>query len=107
MLNQKTFGTCVKFAVDGRQIMGLIYHKIREAKSSIWIANYDLDPDLCLIRESDHQKSWQPTARAGWQRARTRPPGRGAMHVGDVVALRAAPARQPTAVASESTVSQP
>ena len=58
MLNQKTFGTCVKFAVDGRQIMGLIYHKIREAKSSIWIANYDLDPDLCLIRESDHQKKY-------------------------------------------------
>src|SRR5436309_7378946 len=58
MLNQKTFGTCVKFAVDGRQIIGLIYHKIREAKSSIWIANYDLDPDLCLIRESDHQKKY-------------------------------------------------
>ena len=58
MLNQKTFGTCVKFAFDGRQIMGLIDHKIREAKSSIWIANYDLDPDLCLIRESDHQKKY-------------------------------------------------
>jgi len=53
MFDQKTFGICVKFAIDGQQIMGLIYHEIREAKSSIWIANYDLDPDLCLIREDD------------------------------------------------------
>lgn len=58
MFDQNTFGTCIKFAVDGRQIMGLIYHEIREAKSSIWIANYDLDPDLCLIREDDHQKKY-------------------------------------------------
>ena len=58
MFEQKTFGTCVKFAVDGRQIMELIYHEIREAKSSIWIANYDLDPDLCLVRESEHQKKY-------------------------------------------------
>jgi hypothetical protein len=56
MFHQKTFGTCVKFAVDGQQIIGLTYDKMREAKSSIWIANYDLDPDLCLIRESDHQE---------------------------------------------------
>jgi phosphatidylserine/phosphatidylglycerophosphate/cardiolipin synthase-like enzyme len=56
MFDQKTTGTCVKFAVDGQQIMGLIHQKIREAKFSIWIANYDLDPDLYLIRESDLKK---------------------------------------------------
>ena len=56
MFNQGTYGTSVKFAIDGRQIMGLIYEKMKQAKSSIWIANYDLDPDICLVRGVENQQ---------------------------------------------------
>jgi len=56
MFGDKTFGNRVTFAVDGQEIMRLIYEKMREAKTSIWIANYDLDPDLSLVRENDLQQ---------------------------------------------------
>jgi phosphatidylserine/phosphatidylglycerophosphate/cardiolipin synthase-like enzyme len=56
MYNRRTYGTCIKFAIDGQQIMGLVYEKMKEAKSSIWITNYDLDPDICLVREGANQQ---------------------------------------------------
>ena len=51
MFNQGSYGSCVKFVIDGQQIMGLAYEKMKEAKSFIWIANYDLDPDISLVRK--------------------------------------------------------
>jgi phosphatidylserine/phosphatidylglycerophosphate/cardiolipin synthase-like enzyme len=39
--------------VDGEENFRLKYQKISEAKSSIYIANYDLDPNLRLIRRED------------------------------------------------------
>jgi hypothetical protein len=36
--------------VDGEEIFRLKYQKMSEAKSSIYIANYDLDPNLRLLR---------------------------------------------------------
>jgi hypothetical protein len=48
---ETTFGNCITFTIDGQQNFRLIYEKIKEAKKSIYILNYDLDPDLHLIRE--------------------------------------------------------
>jgi phosphatidylserine/phosphatidylglycerophosphate/cardiolipin synthase-like enzyme len=56
MFDQVSYGTCLKFVIDGQQIMGLAYEKMKEAKSSIWIANYDLDPDICLVRKAENQQ---------------------------------------------------
>src|SRR5947209_19994198 len=36
-----------------------MYEKMRQAKSSIYIANYDLDPDLQLIRGGGDKQSFQ------------------------------------------------
>jgi hypothetical protein len=36
--------------VDGEENFRLKYQKINEARNSIYIANYDLDPNLRLIR---------------------------------------------------------
>jgi hypothetical protein len=36
--------------VDGEENFRLKYQKMSEAKSSIYVANYDLDPNLQLIR---------------------------------------------------------
>jgi phosphatidylserine/phosphatidylglycerophosphate/cardiolipin synthase-like enzyme len=47
---ETTFGNCITFTIDGQQNFKLMYEKMRQAKSSIYIANYDLDPDLQLIR---------------------------------------------------------
>ena len=38
------------FTIDGQENLRLMYEKMRQAKSSIYIANYDLDPDLSLVR---------------------------------------------------------
>jgi phosphatidylserine/phosphatidylglycerophosphate/cardiolipin synthase-like enzyme len=47
---ETTSGNCIMFTIDGQQNFKLMYEKMRQAKSSIYIANYDLDPDLQLIR---------------------------------------------------------
>jgi phosphatidylserine/phosphatidylglycerophosphate/cardiolipin synthase-like enzyme len=47
---ETTFGNCITFTIDGQQNFRLMYETMRQAKSSIYIANYDLDPDLQLIR---------------------------------------------------------
>ena len=36
--------------IEGEENFRLKYQKMNEAKSSIYIANYDLDPNLQLIR---------------------------------------------------------
>jgi phosphatidylserine/phosphatidylglycerophosphate/cardiolipin synthase-like enzyme len=45
--------------VDGEENFRLKYQKMSEAKSSIYIANYDLDPSLRLIREDIIPSSFQ------------------------------------------------
>jgi phosphatidylserine/phosphatidylglycerophosphate/cardiolipin synthase-like enzyme len=47
---ETTTGNCVLFTIDGEENFRLMYEKMRQAKSSIYIANYDLDPDLPLVR---------------------------------------------------------
>ena len=47
---ETTFGNCITFTIDGQQNFKLMYEKMRQAKSSIYIANYDLDPDLQPLR---------------------------------------------------------
>ena len=45
--------------IDGEENFRLKYQKMNEAKSSIYIANYDLDPDLLLIRGDTIPQSFQ------------------------------------------------
>jgi hypothetical protein len=47
---ETTFDNCVTLIVDGEENFRLKYQKMSEAKSSIYIANYDLDPNLRLLR---------------------------------------------------------
>jgi phosphatidylserine/phosphatidylglycerophosphate/cardiolipin synthase-like enzyme len=47
---ETTIGNCIMFTIDGQENLRLMYEKMRQAKSSIYIANYDLDPDLSLVR---------------------------------------------------------
>ncbi|MBV9176292.1 MAG: hypothetical protein JO327_10135 [Nitrososphaeraceae archaeon] len=54
---ETTFGNCITFTIDGQQNFRLVYEKIKEAKKSIYILNYDLDPDLRLIREGNALQS--------------------------------------------------
>jgi phosphatidylserine/phosphatidylglycerophosphate/cardiolipin synthase-like enzyme len=59
---ETTFGNCITFTIDGQQNFRLIYEKIKEAKKSIYILNYDLDPFLHLIRgEGNASQSFQIT----------------------------------------------
>jgi phosphatidylserine/phosphatidylglycerophosphate/cardiolipin synthase-like enzyme len=45
-----TFRNCVAFTIDGKSTFEQIYHHISRAKSSVHIANYDLDPALRFVR---------------------------------------------------------
>ena len=45
--------------IEGEENFRLKYQKINEAKSSIYIANYDLDPNLRLIRGDTVPQSLQ------------------------------------------------
>lgn len=45
-----TFRNCVAFTVDGKSTFEQIYHHLSRAKTSICIANYDLDPSLRFVR---------------------------------------------------------
>jgi phosphatidylserine/phosphatidylglycerophosphate/cardiolipin synthase-like enzyme len=45
--------------IDGEENFRLKYQKMNEAKSSIYIANYDLDPNLQLIRRDTMPRSLQ------------------------------------------------
>lgn len=50
---ERTFGNDVVFTVDGQETFRQIYEKIHLAKTSVYIANYDLDPALRFVRNSD------------------------------------------------------
>ncbi len=50
---EQTFGNDVVFTVDGQETFRQIYEKIHLAKTSVHIANYDLDPALRFVRNSD------------------------------------------------------
>lgn len=56
-LSELTFGNCVTFSIDGEETFKLIYDKIIEAKTCIYIANYDLDPRLQFVREQGRENS--------------------------------------------------
>jgi phosphatidylserine/phosphatidylglycerophosphate/cardiolipin synthase-like enzyme len=56
---ETTFDNCVTFIIDGEENFRLKYQKMNEAKSSIYIANYDLDPNLQLIRRDTILRSLQ------------------------------------------------
>jgi phosphatidylserine/phosphatidylglycerophosphate/cardiolipin synthase-like enzyme len=58
---ETTFGNCITFTIDGQQNFRLVYEKIKEAKKSIYILNYDLDPYLCLIRDENALQSLRIT----------------------------------------------
>jgi hypothetical protein len=45
--------------IDGEENFRLKYQKMNETKSSIYIANYDLDPNLQLIRGDTISRSLQ------------------------------------------------
>jgi phosphatidylserine/phosphatidylglycerophosphate/cardiolipin synthase-like enzyme len=47
-----TQGNQIRFIVDGEETFKLIYEAINQAKSSIFVAGYDLDPYLNFVRES-------------------------------------------------------
>jgi len=47
--------------VDGEENFRLIYQKMNEAKNSLYIANYDLDPGLELVRGDVSSRSFQIT----------------------------------------------
>jgi phosphatidylserine/phosphatidylglycerophosphate/cardiolipin synthase-like enzyme len=50
---EQTYGNDITFTVDGQETFRLIYEKIHQAKTCIYIANYDLDPALRFVRKSD------------------------------------------------------
>jgi phosphatidylserine/phosphatidylglycerophosphate/cardiolipin synthase-like enzyme len=55
---ENTFGNCVTFTVDGQETFTLMYEKMFKAKTSIFIANYELDPRLRFLRgESQSENS--------------------------------------------------
>jgi phosphatidylserine/phosphatidylglycerophosphate/cardiolipin synthase-like enzyme len=50
---EQTYGNDVTFTVDGQETFRQMYEKIHLAKTCIYIANYDLDPALRFVRNSD------------------------------------------------------
>lgn len=58
---ETTFDNCITFMVDGEENFRLIYQKMNEAKNSLYIANYDLDPGLELVRGDVSSRSFQIT----------------------------------------------
>jgi len=49
---EQTYGNDVAFTVDGQETFKLMYEKIHQAKTCVYIANYDLDPALRFVRNS-------------------------------------------------------
>src|ERR687891_689644 len=52
-----TYANRIVFTVDGENTFKLIYDAISQAKSSIFIAGYDLDPFLNFVREGGSSAS--------------------------------------------------
>jgi phosphatidylserine/phosphatidylglycerophosphate/cardiolipin synthase-like enzyme len=52
-----TSGNHIVFTVDGEETFKLIYNAISQAKSSIYIAGYDLDPSLNFVRDGGYSGS--------------------------------------------------
>jgi phosphatidylserine/phosphatidylglycerophosphate/cardiolipin synthase-like enzyme len=50
---EQTYGNDVIFTIDGQETFRQIYEKIHQAKICVFIANYDLDPALRFVRNSD------------------------------------------------------
>lgn len=48
-----TYGNHIVFSIDGQETFKFIYDAIDRAQTSLYIAGYDLDPSLNLIREGD------------------------------------------------------
>ena len=55
---ENTFGNCVTLTIDGQETFTLMYEKIFKAKTSILIANYELDPRLRFIRGDSQSSSF-------------------------------------------------
>ncbi len=47
-----TSGNHIVLSIDGQETFKLIYHSIKQAQKSVYLAGYDLDPSLRLIREN-------------------------------------------------------
>ena len=54
---ENTIGNSVTFTVDGQETFTLMYEKMFKAKSSIFIANYELDPRLRFLREESQYEN--------------------------------------------------
>jgi phosphatidylserine/phosphatidylglycerophosphate/cardiolipin synthase-like enzyme len=54
---ETTSGNQIVFTIDGEETFELIYDAIFHAKSSVYIAGYDLDPALNFVRASDSTTS--------------------------------------------------
>src|SRR5690242_13424376 len=54
---EPTSGNCVTFTIDGEETFKLMYEKFIQAKSCIYIANYDLDPRLRFVRGEEEPSS--------------------------------------------------
>jgi hypothetical protein len=52
-----TPGNEIVFTIDGEETFELIYDAILHARSSVYIAGYDLDPSLNFVRDSDYTTS--------------------------------------------------
>lgn len=50
---EHTYGNDVTFTIDGQETFRQMYEKIHQAKVCVYIANYDLDPALRFVRNSD------------------------------------------------------
>jgi phosphatidylserine/phosphatidylglycerophosphate/cardiolipin synthase-like enzyme len=50
---EQTFGNDIVFTVDGQETFRQMYEMIHQAKVCIYIANYDLDPALRFVRNSN------------------------------------------------------
>src|SRR5581483_8745605 len=57
---EQTYGNDISFTVDGQETFKLMYDKIHQSNTCVYIANYDLDPALRFVRNSD-----QPATYAG------------------------------------------
>lgn len=59
---EQTYGNDVILTIDGQETFRQMYEKIHQSKICVFIANYDLDPALRFVRNSD-----RPDSSAGHQ----------------------------------------
>src|SRR5688500_2909643 len=56
---EQTYGNDVVFTIDGQETFKLMYDRMHQAKTCIYIANYDLDPALRFVRNSDKPAAYE------------------------------------------------